>query len=100
MLSEREIQKFLQTQKEYLHHEYGVRKIGLFGSYARGEGREESDIDLLVEFDRPVGLDVLNLLDELEEIFGRKVDILTSVGLENIRIDEVREDIQREVVYV
>ena len=100
MLSEQEIQTLLRARKEYLRQKYGVRRIGLFGSCARGEGGSESDIDLLVEFERPIGLDVMALMDELEAMFGKKVDLLTPVGLENIRIDAVREDIQREVVYV
>ncbi len=100
MLSDQEIQSLLQSQKAYLREKYGVKRIGLFGSFARGEGEPASDIDLLVVFDHPIGLEVMALTDELEALLGRKVEILTPVGLENIRVDEIREDIQREVVYV
>ena len=57
---------------------YKVKEIGLFGSFVRGEATEKSDIDLLVEFKgRKSLLDLVRLKMRLEELFGRKVDILT-----------------------
>jgi predicted nucleotidyltransferase len=100
MPSQKQIQAILQAQKNYLKEKYGVERIGVFGSFARGEGGRGSDIDLLIEFERPVGLAMMDMADELEAMLGRTVDILTPVGLENIRIDSIRKDIEREVVYV
>ena len=86
---------------------YKVKRIGLFGSYVRGEQKEKSDIDLVVEFDLSAfgqnfeGLfDVfIGLSSYLEELFGKKVDILTPVSIESIRIKEVAEEIKRSVIY-
>jgi len=56
---------------------YGVKKVGLFGSCARGEMREDSDIDMLVEIEKDISLlDFAGLKLELEESLGRKVDLI------------------------
>ena len=59
-----------------------VRRLRIFGSAARGEERPASDIDLLVDFGSPKGFfELLRLEDELEEFFGRSVDVVTQPGL-------------------
>lgn len=106
ILAAGEIVDLLKTNKEALE-KYKVKRIGLFGSYVRGEQKKESDIDLVVEFDLSAfgkdfeGLfDVfMNLSSYLEDLFGRKVDILTPVSIESIRIKEVAEDIKRSLIY-
>ena len=54
-----------------------VEFAGVFGSYARGEARETSDIDLLIRYSAPKGLDHIGLALELEEALGKKVDLVT-----------------------
>ena len=62
--------------------QHGAHNVRVFGSAARGEGREDSDIDLLVEFDPGRSLlDHAALLLDLEELLGRKVDVVTDNGL-------------------
>ncbi len=57
---------------------YGVKRAGLFGSFARGEAKTDSDIDLLIEFDdEKMAYKVVDLHIELEEAFGRKVDLVS-----------------------
>jgi predicted nucleotidyltransferase len=62
---------------------FGVRRISVFGSFARGEPSDESDVDILVEFEsgRNSFDNFLNLAEFLEELFGRKVDLLTPESL-------------------
>jgi len=61
---------------------HGTRKIALFGSFVRGEAGPDSDVDLIVEFDRPTGfLALVRLERELSEVLGRKVDLLTEKGI-------------------
>jgi predicted nucleotidyltransferase len=62
---------------------FGVRRLGVFGSFARGEPNDESDVDLLVEFepDEKTFDNLLGLADFLEDLFGRKVDIVTPESL-------------------
>lgn len=69
------ILQFLRENKSFLLKEFGVTSISLFGSFARGEEREDSDIDFLV--DMPADLHkLLSLIQFLEEKFNRKVDIV------------------------
>ncbi|HNX29060.1 MAG TPA: nucleotidyltransferase family protein [Syntrophomonadaceae bacterium] len=76
---------------------YFVSKIGVFGSFARGEATEESDVDILVEFDRRVDLfHFIELQDRLAEILGRKVDLVTPKALKPL----IKDRILREVLYV
>jgi len=58
-------------------HRYGVKKVGLFGSYVRGEIREGSDIDILVEIEKDISLlDFVGLKLEIEEALGKRVDLV------------------------
>ena len=100
MLTRDKIIHLLQREQGYLASEFGVKKIGLFGSYAKGQPDENSDIDLLVEFDRPIGFRFFDLVDYLETALGRKVDILTPAGVQNIRIRGVAKSIAEGLLYV
>lgn len=84
----------------YLAKEYGVARIGLFGSFAAQTASEESDIDLLVEFHAPIGLRFMELVDYLETLLGRDVDVLTPAGLQGIRVQRIADRINESLVYV
>jgi predicted nucleotidyltransferase len=90
----------IRKQRDYLSSEFGVEKIGLFGSVAAGTDNDSSDTDLVVEFSRPMGLQFIRLVEFLEGILGRKVDLVTRDGLENIRVRKVADDIRRTLIYV
>lgn len=79
---------------------YGVKRIGLFGSYVKGNQKKNSDIDLLVEFRNPDFNNFMHLCSYLEDLFGRKVEILTPDGVRSIRIKTIAREIERSVVYV
>jgi uncharacterized protein len=100
MLTKQRIEELLRENYPRLVAEYGVKKIGLFGSYAKGVPVAASDVDLIVEFDHPIGLKFIDLAEDLETFLGRKVDLLTTAGLQGIRIGRVAEDIAQSVVYV
>jgi hypothetical protein len=67
---------------------------------ARGEADESSDVDIIVEFERPVGLQFVELADYLEDLLGRDVDLLTPAGIQAIRSPRIAESIRQGVVYV
>ncbi|MCK8519295.1 nucleotidyltransferase family protein [Methanoculleus sp. 7T] len=80
-----------------LRERFGVTKIGIFGSTARGEDRPESDVDVLVELspDHLTFRNFIALADFLEELYGRKVDLLTVGGIDPL----IRQDVESEVVW-
>lgn len=97
MTSDSEIQNKLSRQLDELRSRYGVERIGLFGSYARGEQHPGSDIDLLVEFTRPVGfVRFIQLEEHLQQLLGAKVDLVTQKALK----PQMRKQILAEVRYV
>ncbi|MBC7217564.1 MAG: nucleotidyltransferase domain-containing protein [Candidatus Caldatribacterium sp.] len=67
---------FLQAHKEELMREFQLRRIGLFGSFARGENNEQSDIDIVVEMEEPDLFKISRLEEKLTNALGRKVDVL------------------------
>jgi len=73
-----EVLRYLRENKEYFKRKYGVKKIYLFGSVARGEDKETSDIDLMVEFNNFVTFrHFMGLKEDIEKRFKRKVDLAT-----------------------
>ncbi len=90
----------IKSQYPYLSSEFGIKRIGVFGSVAKKANRDQSDIDLVVEFDRPIGLKFMSLAEYMEKLFGRKVDILTKDGIRNIRVKRVSTDIEKDIIYV
>ena len=99
-LTRDKILKVLREQSSYLAAEYGVKRIGLFGSYARNTPTETSDIDIVVEFDHPIGFRFIELTEYLEGLLGKKVDVLTPAGIEGIRLSGISQNITDSIVYV
>lgn len=76
---------------------YGVKRVGLFGSYVRDEMREDSDIDILVEIEKDISLlDFVGLKLEIEEMLGRKVDLVEYNTIKPL----LRERILKEQVVI
>jgi predicted nucleotidyltransferase len=100
MLSREEITNILHHHQHYLATEYGVKRIGLFGSYVHGTPHQRSDVDLIVEFDRPIGLRFMELTAYLEDVLGTPVDILTPAGIQSIRNTQTAQNIRESIVYV
>jgi len=99
-LTHKEIREILKKNKEFIRTEFGVKKIALFGSFANGKQSRNSDIDFVVEFRKPDFDKFMGLVLYLEKVFGRKVDILTPVGIRSIRVSKVADEIRRGLVYV
>lgn len=96
MISKNEILNKLNDLKPILHRDYSVKEIGLFGSFSDDSYTDDSDIDLLVEFERPVGWKYLSLEIYLENIFGRKIDLVTKNALK----EQIKDRILDQVKYV
>lgn len=78
----------------------GVKTIALFGSYAKDAQTDSSDLDFVVEFSVPTYDNFAALEELLEQLFGKRVDILTPAGVESIRVPRIAEDIKRSLVHV
>jgi predicted nucleotidyltransferase len=89
------IKEILKRFKPVLREKFKVKEIGIFGSYVRGEESEESDVDILVEFSEPIGWEFIDLVEFLEKILGRKVDLVTVRALK----PQIKDKILKEVVY-
>lgn len=88
-----DIKNIIKSYEKKLKEEYKVVKFFLFGSYARGEQTPESDIDLLVELQEPIGMfKLLDLEEDLEEIFDKKVDLGTPEGLKPYIKDSILKE--------
>ena len=76
-----EVKESLKALKAKLAEDYAVQRIGVFGSFARNEQTDNSDIDILVEFSHPVGYEFFRLQRFLEKHLGRKIDLATQAML-------------------
>jgi len=74
--------------------------IGLFGSYAKGKQTENSDVDIVAEFERPIGLRFVEFAEYLEKILGKKTDVLTPEGVKGIAVRRIAGDIEKSIIYV
>ena len=95
--SRQDVLASLKKLKGEVSREYSVKTIGVFGSVARDEQTGTSDIDLLVEFSKPVGfVTFMRLENFLSERLGNQVDLVTSDSLKPV----IRQDVLAEVIYV
>ena len=90
----------LRAHEKEIKERYSVRRIGTFGSYVRGEQKATSDIDVFLEFEKPTFDNFMDLAFYLEELFGRRMNLLTPEGVKGIRIKEIAKEIMGSVVYV
>ncbi len=95
-----EIIREIRRYYPFLSEEFGVKRIGIFGSVARGENNAQSDVDLVVEFSRPIGLKFVDFVEQIEKLVGKKVDVLTEEGVKNIRVKTVSSEIEKDIIYV
>ena len=96
-MNREDIISFISAHKTEFEQKFGVTKIGLFGSYARGEVHEESDIDIVVELGKPDLFNLIAIKQIIEEALGSKVDI---VRLRDRMNKFLRQRIERDAIYV
>ena len=82
--------------KRTAYKKYGVKSLALFGSAARNRLRKRSDVDILVQFNRPTWANYIGLKFYLEDLLGRKVDLVTPNGLK----PAVRPSVEKDLLYV
>ena len=96
-MNRQSILDLLNAEAPALRRKYAVKSLAVFGSMARGDDRDESDVNILVTFEGPADFDrFMGLKLDLEDLFGRRVDLLTPKSLR----PEIRAEIDREALLV
>lgn len=96
-MTQQDVVNFLSSKKEFMSKQFGVLKIGLFGSYARAENSDSSDIDIAVELKKENKADnFFKLLHFLEDNLHKKIDL----GIESNLKEPIRKYIKDEIIYV
>ncbi|MCD4774399.1 MAG: nucleotidyltransferase family protein [Bacteroidales bacterium] len=96
MITDVEIFEKLTKLKPFLLKEYQVKEIGIFGSFSDNSYSNESDIDILIELEKPIGWKFFSLEIYLEKLFGRKIDLVTKSALK----EQIKDIILKQVKYV
>ena len=97
MKNKQEILFTLKNSKPELAKKYGLKALALFGSYSRGtQVTGTSDVDVMVEFHTPVGMEFIELADELEALLNMKVDLVSRKGIK----PKYFKVIEPELIYV
>ena len=93
MKSLRHIQEILAAHKEELLSEYHVERLAIFGSYARNEQKIGSDVDILVDFKGPVGIEFVDLANYLEDLLNMRVDLVSRKGIKHKYYQAIQDDL-------
>ncbi len=96
MITKEQIIKTLASNGPELQSRFKVRKMALFGSYARGDQKADSDVDILVDVDPSIGLDFVTLAEKIEKLLGVSVDLVSSRAVTS----RVMKFIEPELIYV
>jgi predicted nucleotidyltransferase len=93
MLKSSLIKKILKENKNKLSEKYSLKAIAIFGSYARSEQNEDSDLDILVEFNDNIGIRFIDLADELERLLGLKIDLISKKAIKAKYLSAIEKDL-------
>jgi predicted nucleotidyltransferase len=94
MLGIEDIRHALASQKAELARRFHVKKLAIFGSYSRNKQKADSDIDLLVEFDAPVGVEFIDLANYLEDLLQARVDLVSRNGIKPKYFRAIESDLK------
>ncbi len=96
MVNKDNITNLLKNNKPDLFTRYHLTSIGIFGSFTRDDFRDDSDIDILIDYEEPLGIEFIDLAEELEKMLNLKVDLVSRKGVK----PKYLEEIQRDIIYV
>ena len=88
-----DIKTALSSHRIRLFQEYPIKSMAIFGSYSRGENTNETDLDVLVEFNGKIGIRFIDLADEIESIVGLKVDLVSRNGIKKGYLSAIDPDL-------
>ena len=88
-----EINNALSKHKNRLFNDYPIKSMAIFGSYSRREQKDSSDLDILVEFTGRIGIRFIDLAEDLEQIVGMKVDLVSKKGIKENYLKSISSDL-------
>ena len=94
MTTPHQIESKIKSIKPYLKQEFGISHIGYFGSFARGDHHEKSDVDVIVKLSKKLGWKFFDLKYYLESVLERKVDLVTEPSLKKQWKDQILKDVR------
>ncbi len=94
MLTLSNIQSILLDYKPNLVEKYNISYLAVFGSVSRNENNENSDIDILVDFTKPIGIGFIDLADDLERILNQKVDLVSRNAIKPKYFEQIKSDLK------
>ncbi len=93
MMTREEVIRILRDALPDLAEDYGVHGLALFGSYARGDQDESSDVDVIVEVDPSIGLRFVDLADHIEALLGMDVDVISRRAISPAHWEHIKKDL-------
>jgi uncharacterized protein len=87
------IKEILLSKKNDLISRYHLKTIGIFGSCTRDDFHDDSDVDILIDYEKQMGIEFIDLADELETILKRKVDLVSMNGIKPKYFEEIKKDL-------
>jgi uncharacterized protein len=93
MIDRQKIAKILTDNKLRLISKYNLKSIGIFGSFTRDDYTENSDIDILIDYEKPLGIEFIDLAVELENLLNHKVDLVSRNGVKPKYFIEIQKDL-------
>ncbi len=94
MTSLSQIKETLSTHKAEFADRFSVSALAVFGSYARDEQRQDSDVDILVEFAKPVGVEFIDLANHIERLLNLRVDLVSRNGIKPQYFSRIKGDLK------
>ena len=92
-ITKEEILSLLVQNKSELENRFKVRRLALFGSYARGDQKPDSDVDILVDIDPSVGLEFVTLAEEIEQLLGLQIDLVSRRAIKPNKLKYIEKDL-------
>ena len=88
-----EILSLLVQNKSELENRFKVRRLAIFGSYARGDQRADSDVDILVDIDPSVGLEFVTLAEQIEQLLGLPIELVSRRAIKPNKLKYIEQDL-------
>jgi predicted nucleotidyltransferase len=84
----------IKKSKEQLFSKYGIKDLAIFGSVSRGDHTTSSDLDILVDFNREIGIEFIDLADELEDLLSLRIDLVSRNGIKEKYFQVIKNDLE------